>query len=921
MMVKKPYTKQISLYFRIIVFIWTVLVGLFVIENASSYKVMMSFSILWLIGCIGFIAGSYLIRKWYTKLKQAESDNIESTKRFKRLAKIAFEGVVIHDNGIALDVNDSLCKMMGYSIEELKGVDLVDKFIPVEYKQIVKDNLGLDYIEPFELELIKKNGTRFFAEIEGKFENYDGRNIKVTSVKNIDKRKQAVTELQIAQQKLELHINSTPIAVLEWDVNFNVTRWNKAAEQIFGYKTDEVIGTHFSFILTEDVRELANDIFAGLLTQKGGDRNINENLTKDGAIITCEWYNTPLKDGNGEVIGVASLVKDITAHKKAEEALVLKNHELEAADEEVRAANEELVTTNDELKIKMYELQAAEEEIRASNEELVATNNALKNTMHELEAAEEEVRASLEEVQHKNDSLLLKEKELEVSNKMLQLVIDHIPSRVFWKDIDSNYLGCNRNFALDADCTNTNEVIGKTDSDLYDNALARKYRLLDFEVMNTGIAKLNVEETEEENGLKVFNTNRTPIRDDQNNVIGILGTYEDVTELKEIQQELVSAKNKAEESDKLKSSFLANMSHEVRTPMNGIIGFSQLLALKTEIDDKTIEYIDIIVSSGRQLLSIVDDILNISKIETGQVPLFKKEVNANELLKTMHPVFEIKAQSNQNEIKLHLNSLSNHKTLFTDATRLRQVISNLLTNALKFTSNGIVEYGYTEIDSCLQFYVKDNGVGISKEKVAIIFDRFMQLGESSLQNQGGVGLGLSICKGLVELMGGNIWVESEEGVGSVFYFTIPINENIEISIEDIKLDNESDISNFNLSGKTILVAEDDTTNHQVIEHMLLDSKVTLVKAMHGKDAIEKFKENKNIDLILMDIKMPVMNGIDAAMEIKVLDPNIPIIAQTAFALEENKEEFFDSRFDNYLTKPLNRVVLLNAIYKAVNLTK
>ncbi|MDA3891913.1 MAG: PAS domain S-box protein [Salinivirgaceae bacterium] len=734
------------------------------------------------------------------------------------------------------------------------------------------------------------------------------------------KLKITTDELEAAHQKHDLHIKNTPLAVLEWDLDFNVTRWNKAAENIFGYSENEVLGKYSSFILTENVRPLADEILEGLLAQTGGERSTNDNLTKDGALITCEWYNTPLKSENGEVIGVTSLVQNITDRKQAEEALLQKNHELEAAEEEIRATNEELVATNNALKNNMHELEAAEEEVRASNEELIATNGTLKANMRELEGTDEIVRSSLAYLEEKNEHLIEKENALNNANKMLQLVIDHIPERVFWKDLDSNYLGCNKNFALDAGCEKTKDAIGKNDMELYENHLAQRYRLLDFEIINSGLAKINMEETEgdETEGQRFFKTNRVPIRDDQNRIIGVLGTYEDITSLKKMQEDLVASKIKAEESDRLKSSFLANMSHEIRTPMNGIIGFSQLLSVETKFDENTREYIDIIMSSGEQLLSIVDDILNISKIETGQVTVYNKEVDVTSFLQKMLPVFELKAQNNNNAVKLNINIPESKNRVVTDATKLQQVISNMITNAIKFTNNGIVEYGCSFQNGALQFYVKDNGIGILKEQTAKIFDRFLQLGKTAIENQGGVGLGLSICRGLVSLLGGEIWVESEEGLGSTFYFTIPFTDQLENDELHTNTNKGMNTDNFNFSGKTILIAEDDITNHKVLEHMLFDTKATLIKAYNGKEAVELIKAQQNIDLVLMDIKMPVMNGYDAALEIKAINPDIPIIAQTAFALDENRDEFMDDRFNDYLTKPIMREVFFCSIQKELN---
>ncbi|NOX48155.1 MAG: response regulator [Chlorobi bacterium] len=385
--------------------------------------------------------------------------------------------------------------------------------------------------------------------------------------------------------------------------------------------------------------------------------------------------------------------------------------------------------------------------------------------------------------------------------------------------------------------------------------------------------------------------------------------------------ELVIAKEKAEESDRLKTAFLANMSHEIRTPLNAIMGFSGLLSPKLD-EEVSNNYIHIINNSGLQLLNIINDIIDIAKIEAGQINIEVSECRVNSFLKellTSKNQKLIEEKTDSKEIKLIIDNGDENFTLQTDPTRLKQVMTNLVNNAIKFTERGKIEFGYylpgnTNNDKAheneILFFVKDTGIGINKNEQEFIFERFRQVENSLTKRYGGTGLGLAISKSLVEKLGGRIWVESEEGKGSEFYFTVPFVE--QKGTNPVSTDKKTGLGIK--EGITILIAEDEPSNFHILEILLNKTKSKLIWARNGQEAIDLFKENKdNIDIVLMDIQMPIKNGLAATREIKEAKNDVPILAQTAYALAGDRERFLKAGCDDYISKPIEKELLFEKI--------
>ena len=383
-------------------------------------------------------------------------------------------------------------------------------------------------------------------------------------------------------------------------------------------------------------------------------------------------------------------------------------------------------------------------------------------------------------------------------------------------------------------------------------------------------------------------------------------------EQKRINVLLKEAKLKAEEADKLKSAFLANMSHEIRTPMNGIIGFSEML-LEPKISEKQrMRYTNIINSSCQQLLSLINDIVDISKIEAGQLSMYYTNAVLDDLLDETYTFFEPIAQRKHIDLLLNLDNRCRGLNLHTDPTRLKQVLNNLLSNAIKFTEQGEVAINCTLEDDKLSFSVTDTGIGIPKENLESVFERFRQVDKHQEKNSGGTGLGLAISKALVEKLGGKISLKSDIGQGTRFYFSIPIDKQKKLKTEETKtIKLNPDL----FKGKTILIAENEDLNFIFLSEFLAEYDINILRAHDGLEAINITKSNGKIDLILMDIKMPIIDGYQAAAAIKQTGKKLPIIAQTAYAMAGDDLKALKSGCDDYIAKPIRRDTLLKKLYQ------
>jgi len=435
-------------------------------------------------------------------------------------------------------------------------------------------------------------------------------------------------------------------------------------------------------------------------------------------------------------------------------------------------------------------------------------------------------------------------------------------------------------------------------------------------ILDTGKPIINKILYFEDEGVEGFwmEKNKIPIKDERGIITMIVGIFKDVSEMMIIENQLKDARDRAQESDRLKTSFLANMSHEIRTPMNGILGFANLLRDPDLSDEQKDLYLKHIDNTSNQLLNIIDDIIDISKIESGQLKISNKPVRINIILDEIYSSFFHRIRGDapgQKKVTFNLKkgNESNDFTIVTDDFRLSQIFNNLIGNALKFTNEGHIDFGYTiKNNRYIEYFVSDSGIGIPKNHMDLIFDRFGQVNQTKENQPSGTGLGLPISKSLVQLMGGELWVESTIGEGTTFFFTLPLVIDAVVEEAQVLISNKT----YNWKNRRILIAEDEELNWLFIREMLRKTGSEILRAKNGIEAVSITKK-LSPDMILMDIKMPEMDGIEATKKIRNFNKEVPIIAQTAFVMAEEKEESMRVGCNHFVTKPLDRTIVMEII--------
>jgi len=513
----------------------------------------------------------------------------------------------------------------------------------------------------------------------------------------------------------------------------------------------------------------------------------------------------------------------------------------------------------------------------------------------------------------------LAEKNLEESQTKFKTLFESSSDAIFLMK-DDIFIDCNR-AAINMFKTQEEELIGESPlkfSPIYQPDGQKSEDIIKQKINEALEGATNFFEFTHINGQgKYFNAevslNKVVLK--ENNFMQAI--IRDITERKKSEKELKEAKEKAEESDRLKTAFLASMSHEIRTPMNHILGGLDLLLDPEITREEKEEFQTIIKNSSSQLLKLIDDIIDVSQLDAGQLEIKKETFSLNSFLKEIRE--EAKTLRGGSNVEFQINtSAHQHEfdTIHTDKVRLKQVLISLISNAFKFTNEGGIELGYSKKSSdILQFYVSDSGIGIPKESKDVIFEQFRQVDYEHTREYEGAGLGLTIAKGLVLLLGGDIWVESTEGEGSTFYFTIKTSKPKHAPKAAEKPATEAS-KTYNWEGKNILIVEDEEMNYQYLKTVLKKTKANVLWAEDGVEGVKKAKEN-DIHVVLMDIQLPELNGYEATRQILKEKPDIPIIAQTAHALKEEKSKCFEVGAVDYMAKPLNRKKLLELIDKHI----
>ena len=886
-------------------------------------------------------------------------------------------------------------KLFGYSTKELlnnkvKVHELVYppdlEMIRTHFFQILKGKNKSRIPKPFRV--ITKAGELKWVETSIDIIKSDSG--EVTHIQGIGsdvtERKKTEDLFYESSQRLKDQFNNTPLASIMWDVDFKVIEWNDSAERIFGYSAEEVTGKSIEDLLTpphlmEEMSILRKTVF----TEHSSRRNTNENITKSGEIITCDWYSVVLKDSLNNIIGTACFVDDITDRILSK--TLLKESEKKYRDLFEKSGDSVFLLKNgifvdcNVATLKLFGYSDKDSLFKVHPSEV--SPEIQPDGQNSFLMAEEMIKLALKNGskrflwhhKKKNGAVFPAEVSLtkigdDKNEVTIHALVKDISERVKKHELETILYNISNAALRIEDFVEFGYFIRDELNKIIDTS--NFYIALYDEKNNSFHAPVMVDEIEEvvnfpaeksltgyvfrsKKSMLFTNESQSHARLIESGKVGLIGndsaiwvgvplkaqdkvfgvivvqSYENVdayneTDLallefvadqistailrKNIENELKIALAKAQESDRLKSSFLANMSHEIRTPMNGIIGFSELF-LNPELSySERKEYAKIVINSSQQLLSIVNDILDISKIEAGVVKLNYENVNINQLLLNLETFYAPKAKRNNLELKC-IKGLNDEDCIVKiDKTKLNQVITNLLSNAFKFTNKGGIEFGYELIDGYLRFYVKDTGVGIDEKLHDVIFDRFIQVDDDYSKQSKGTGLGLAISKRFVELFKGEIWLDSSKE-GTTIFFTIPYTK-VKKSIITSVVDKKPKIVKNNIE-ISILVAEDEEYNLLYINELFSKTNYKIVEAANGLEAVEKANNHPEIKLILMDIKMPIMNGFEAMIEIKKNQPNIPIIALSAFAMESDKENALAKGFDAYVSKPIDKKLLFSLI--------
>ncbi|MEN3325155.1 ATP-binding protein [Mariniflexile soesokkakense] len=526
------------------------------------------------------------------------------------------------------------------------------------------------------------------------------------------------------------------------------------------------------------------------------------------------------------------------------------------------------------------------------------------------------------------ENLLIEAKiQAECNENELKLIFDNSPSSIFIFDEKLNILRMN-NKAVEKFKINSSEIgnlnIGELINFIISGCNSFHYNgnnassLLNIFLETTKGIKFTKEEVQvsikTDNLLidKTFQVSTSLLNNNNHSVY--LATIDDVTKRKKIEQDLLSAKEKAEESDRLKSAFIQNLHHEIRTPLNGILGFIDFFAddsYNFTIEEKR-ELIEVMHKSGDRLLKTINDLLEISKLESGIQKVNNEIFDLKTHLGHFIQEHQIKFHKSEIEFIYEIDSSLEKKMINTDKSKLFQTIQNFLDNAFKFTHKGIINLKFCAENDSLIIYVEDSGIGVAPEFHDLIFKPFWQVHKDLDRYYEGNGLGLAVSKKTVCTLGGELFMKSELGKGSTFIIKLP---KAVVFREQQVSSNTITNKEVSLEGKTILICEDDKFNHIYLEAVLIREKCKLIHASNGIEAVELFKMNPAIDIVLMDLKIPEMNGFKASSRIKEIRSNIPIIAQSAFALDNDKQRAFKAGCIDYLTKPINSDLLIATITK------
>jgi len=873
----------------------------------------------------------------------------------------------VNPKGRFLYVNHAWLETLGYTRDEVSRLSVFDIIHPDHRdpcKIMFERILSGETVENIETVFAAKDGRSVIVSgnVNCRFEN--GKPVATRGIfRNITDNKRAEAAVRESEEKVRLLLDSTAEGIYGIDLKGNCSLANAACLRILGYESPgELLG--------KDMHELMHYARADGTPYPQADCRIYQAFRKgealhvedevlwraDGTSFPAEYWSYPVRN-EGKLAGAVVTFLDITDRKRAEESM----RESELRFRQLTENINKVFWISDPQLTKIIYISPAYERIWGTTQQSLYDNpmsfadaihpddreSVLAKVPSQAQGGFDEeyrivrpdgsvrwiharsfpVRDERGEVYRlygiAEDITERKraEEELFQSQQMLQSILDTVPQRVFWKDRNMLYLGCNTTLAIDAGLKEPAEIVGRNDYELSWKASAELYRADDLRVMESGTPRINFEEPlSRPDGSEAWvRTSKLPLRSHDGKVIGVIGTYDDITERKRAEAELQQAKEAAEVANRAKSEFLANMSHEIRTPMNGIIGMTDL-ALDTVLTPEQREFLGMVRESADSLLTIINDILDFSRIEAGKFALDAIEFDLDDCLASIAKTFAPRADLKGLELAYQVQP-EVPRSLLGDPSRLRQIIVNLIGNAIKFTEHGEVVLRVdteerTDAGVRLHFAVIDTGIGIPQEKQEVIFEAFTQADSSTTRRYGGTGLGLMISTKLVKMMEGRLWVESAPGKGSTFHFTA------HFGVQPFRPQSEPR-ETVNLEGMRVLVVDDNSTNRRILDAMLRRWMMVPALAEGGDAALalldEKAALGKPFPLILIDAQMPGMDGFALADRIK---QNPRLAAATVMMLTSTGQRGDAARcrelgISAYLIKPIRQSELLDAILAAL----
>ncbi|MFW6101387.1 MAG: PAS domain S-box protein, partial [Bacteroidota bacterium] len=802
----------------------------------------------------------------------------ESERKYRELFTSIRDAILVADTERKIiDCNPAFTDLFGYTLEEIKGKKTVYVYNSeqefYDMGEALRNHQGNARDFLYTVHYRKKDGTVFPGETNVFYLQDEAGNISgfIGLIRDITSRIEVREALKESKETAERYLNIAAEIILSLDTKGNITLLNDSGHHLLEYTKESLIGKNwFETCLPKEYKNDMRAIFNKLMQGNSEEVKLLEGpvITKSGKRKTILWHNSVLMDKNNNITGVLTSGEDITERKEMENKLEERENFISVLLDNLSVgvvacdANGILTYFNKKTQefhglpkmnlppaewSEYYDLFMPDGETRMNPED-VPLYRALKGKyFNEVEMV----------IQPKN-------------GKSLYILASGQPL----KDSQGNITG----------------------------AVVAMYDITDRKKAEEQLMELNKKLKERNEEIAAQNEEYETLNEELN---------EKNEELHKINKELEKAKEKAEESDQLKSAFLANMSHEIRTPMNGIMGFANLLKKPQLSGEKKDYYIELIQKSGERMLNIIGNLLDSAKIESGQMETQWEEISVNELMDDLYAMFEPEAKKKDLSLTIRKDLSKSEDYILTDTTKFNQILSNLINNAIKYTNKGRIEFGYTIENKKLRFYVSDTGIGISPEMQKKIFERFRRADLEIASEYEGAGLGLSISKAYAEMLGGDMWVNSTPGEGSIFYFTIPYRKpEQDDGLTDKNNQKETEKLPDNI---TLLVAEDDKTSFTLLEEMVRERNIHCIPAGNGREALDKVKNNPEIDLVLMDIKMPLMDGYQATSEIKKVKPEIPVIALTAFASKPDREKALNAGCDEYLAKPVKSSELIKLI--------